>query len=103
MATDEKWILPAEASFFFSSRRRHTRSKRAGVQTCALPIFRPDAKSQVTVEYTADGAPHRVHTVVLSTQHDESVTLARGGKNYFSDDARRAIIDKLILDRKSVV
>src|SRR5699024_12013870 len=25
--------------FFFSSRRRHTRSKRAGVQTCALPIF----------------------------------------------------------------
>src|SRR3989449_8221064 len=25
--------------FFFSSRRRHTRSDRAGVQTCALPIF----------------------------------------------------------------
>src|SRR5207249_348113 len=27
------------AWFFFSSRRRHTRSKRDGVQTCALPIF----------------------------------------------------------------
>ena len=35
---------------------------------------RPDAKSQVTVEYK-DGKPHRVHTVVISTQHSEDVTL----------------------------
>src|SRR5207249_6787704 len=30
------------AWFFFSSRRRHTRSKRDGVQTCALPIYKDD-------------------------------------------------------------
>lgn len=35
--------------------------------------LRPDAKSQVTVEYDADGRPVRVHTIVVSTQHDEFV------------------------------
>jgi len=43
----------------------------------ALPWLRPDAKTQVTVEYTKNGGfltPVRVHTVVISTQHDENVT-----------------------------
>jgi len=59
--------------------------------------LRPDAKSQVTVEYEADGTPHRIHTVVLSTQHDDSVMSKKGGQEYFSDDARKVIVDKLIL------
>lgn len=33
--------------------------------------LRPDAKSQVTVEYNEDGTPLRIHTIVISTQHDE--------------------------------
>ncbi len=37
-----------------------------------FPYLRPDAKSQVTVEYR-DGRPARVDAVVVSTQHDESV------------------------------
>lgn len=36
--------------------------------------LRPDSKSQVTVEYTADGIPVRVDTIVISTQHDEFIT-----------------------------
>jgi len=41
-------------------------------QSGELPWLRPDSKSQVTVEYE-DGRPVRVHTVVISTQHDPTV------------------------------
>lgn len=40
-----------------------------------LAYLRPDAKSQVTVEYDEDGKPFRVDAVVISTQHDELVSL----------------------------
>jgi S-adenosylmethionine synthetase len=70
----------------------HAARRRDG----GLKFVRPDAKSQVTVEYDADGTPHRIHTVVLSTQHDESVVVAKNGQKLFSDDARQTIIDKLI-------
>ena len=36
-----------------------------------MTYLRPDAKSQVTVEYSDDGVPQRIHTIVVSTQHDE--------------------------------
>ncbi len=39
-----------------------------------MPYLRPDAKSQVTVEYDNNGKPIRVDTVVVSTQHDPDVT-----------------------------
>jgi S-adenosylmethionine synthetase len=71
----------------------HARLRRSG----ELPFVRPDAKSQVTLEYLADGTPHRIHTVVLSTQHDESVVVTRGQGQYFSDEARQEIVQKLIL------
>src|SRR5947207_885017 len=71
----------------------HARLRKSG----ELKFIRPDAKSQVTVEYNADGTPHRIHTVVLSTQHDDAVVVERGGKKYFSDEARQVLIDKLIL------
>ncbi|MBR4802659.1 MAG: methionine adenosyltransferase [Bacteroidales bacterium] len=39
--------------------------------TTLMPYLRPDAKSQFTIEYSDDRKPLRVHTIVLSTQHDE--------------------------------
>ncbi|HOC85284.1 MAG: methionine adenosyltransferase [Prolixibacteraceae bacterium] len=36
-----------------------------------MPYLRPDSKSQVTIEYSDDHHPIRVHTIVVSTQHDE--------------------------------
>lgn len=41
-----------------------------------MPYLRPDAKSQVTVEYDEDNHPVRIDTIVLSTQHDEFIKLA---------------------------
>jgi S-adenosylmethionine synthetase len=61
-----------------------------------LRWLRPDAKSQVTVEYAADGTPHRIHTVVLSTQHDRSVMTSQNGQDYFTDDARQEVVEKLV-------
>ncbi|MBT8180592.1 MAG: methionine adenosyltransferase [Eudoraea sp.] len=36
-----------------------------------IPYLRPDAKSQVTIEYSDDNKPLRIDTIVISTQHDE--------------------------------
>ena len=44
--------------------------RREGKQ---MTYLRPDAKSQVTIEYSDDGKPLRIDTIVLSTQHDEFV------------------------------
>jgi len=45
-----------------------TAIRREGRQ---MQYLRPDAKSQVTVEYEDNGKPKRVHTIVVSTQHDD--------------------------------
>jgi S-adenosylmethionine synthetase len=45
-----------------------TAIRREGRQ---MKYLRPDAKSQVTVEYEDNGQPKRVHTIVVSTQHDD--------------------------------
>lgn len=39
-----------------------------------MPYLRPDAKAQVTIEYDDNDNPLRVHTVVVSTQHDDFIT-----------------------------
>ena len=43
-----------------------------------MTYLRPDSKSQVTIEYNDDNTPVRVHTIVVSTQHDEFVAAADG-------------------------
>ena len=58
-----------------------------------LPWLRPDGKSQVTIEYV-DERPVRVHTVVVSTQHDESVLDKK--KDAISEKAKRQIIEQVI-------
>ena len=40
-------------------------------KTHQLPYLKPDAKSQVTIEYDENSRPLRVHTIVISTQHSE--------------------------------
>ena len=42
--------------------------RREGKQ---MTYLRPDSKSQVTIEYSDEGVPQHIHTIVVSTQHDE--------------------------------
>ncbi|UQF70588.1 methionine adenosyltransferase [Vagococcus lutrae] len=56
-----------------------------------LPYLRPDAKAQVTVEYDEAGLPFRVDTVVISTQHDEEVTLET-----IQEDIKAQVIKEVI-------
>ena len=56
-----------------------------------MKYLRPDAKSQVTVEYGANWKPLRIDTIVISTQHDE----------FMDDDA--AMIDKIEHDVRTIL
>eukprot|EP01120_Amphizonella_sp_Union-15-10_P013108 TRINITY_DN603_c0_g1_i1.p1 TRINITY_DN603_c0_g1~~TRINITY_DN603_c0_g1_i1.p1 ORF type:complete len:426 (-),score=109.76 TRINITY_DN603_c0_g1_i1:198-1373(-) len=67
-----------------------------------LPYLRPDGKSQVTVEYKdVDGAmvPQRVHTIVISTQHSDSVTLEQLRKDLLEHVIKPTIPEKYWDDR----
>ncbi|HAH05459.1 MAG TPA: methionine adenosyltransferase [Elusimicrobia bacterium] len=69
--------------------RRLSETRRAKT----LPYLGPDGKSQVTVEYL-DGRPLRVDSVVLSTQHDESI-LDKSGKK-ITEKSRKEIIETIV-------
>ena len=56
-----------------------------------MTYLRPDSKSQVTIEYDDNGKPIRVHTVVISTQHDE----------FDNDDER--MLEKIKTDIKEIL
>jgi len=45
--------------------------------TGKMEYLGPDSKSQVTIEYDENGKPGRIHTIVLSTQHDEGIEQAQ--------------------------
>lgn len=56
-----------------------------------LKYLRPDGKTQVTVEYDENGQPLRLEAVVLSTQHDESVS-----QEQIHEDIKKHVFDAII-------
>ncbi|HUH17244.1 MAG TPA: methionine adenosyltransferase [Methylomirabilota bacterium] len=71
-ATDETdELMPMPIMLAHRVARRLAQVRKDGT----LPYLRPDGKSQVTVEYDADGSPARVHTVLVSSQHDPDVVM----------------------------
>ena len=69
-ACDETPVLmPAPIYYAHRMVQRQAELRRDG----RMPWLRPDAKSQVTMRYV-DGKPHSIDTVVLSTQHDPSMS-----------------------------
>lgn len=83
-ACDEtETLMPLPIDLAHRLTRRLAEVRRTGI----LPWVRPDGKSQVTVEYSY-GRPKRVHTVLVSTQHDADVD---------SETVRQGVIDNVII------
>ena len=70
--------------------------------TTLMPYLRPDAKSQVTVEYGDDHRPRRIHTIVLSTQHDEFVQ-PRDTSSAAQTEADKAMQEKIRHDVQTIL
>ncbi len=75
-------MMPAPIALAHRLTRRMAQVRKMGL----CPWMRPDGKSQVTVVYE-DGRPVAVDTVVISTQHDETVT---------QEEIRRAMIEQVV-------
>ena len=60
-----------------------------------MTYLRPDSKSQVTIEYSDNGVPQRIDTIVVSTQHDDFIKDANGNDD---DDAMLAQIRKDVIE-----
>jgi S-adenosylmethionine synthetase len=83
-ATDETDVLmPAPISFSHRLVQKQAELRKSG----KLAWLRPDAKSQVSFRYGADGKPEAVEAVVLSTQHDPEISQA---------DLREAVMEEII-------
>lgn len=65
-----------------------------------MPYLRPDAKSQVTIEYDNVGKPIRVDTIVVSTQHDPTVTQKKIKEDVI-EVVVPSVIPKEMLDNKT--
>ena len=70
-ATDETpELMPAPIVMAHRIARRLAEARKSG----ELPFLRPDGKSQVTIGYDPEGSPRRVHTALVSTQHDPEIS-----------------------------
>lgn len=96
-ATDEtEEYMPYPISLAHKLTRRLTQVRKEKI----LDYLRPDGKSQVTVEYDDNGKPVHINAVVLSTQHDEKVSmdqLRKDIKKYVFDE----VLPKDLIDEKT--
>jgi S-adenosylmethionine synthetase len=69
---------------------------RGSLESGEIDYLRPDAKSQVTVQYDDDNHPVRIDTVVISTQHDPSATHEQIRKDIIEQVIHRCLPSEMI-------
>ena len=89
--------FPLAAALSQRLTRRMTNCRKDGT----LPWARPDAKSQVTIEYDSNGNPSKVHTVVIAIQHDSALKDQFQGdelkeREYVTDQIRKHVVEDAI-------
>ena len=80
-------LMPYPISLAHKLTRKLTEVRKNGT----LPYLRADGKSQVSVEYDANGKPVRLEAVVLSTQHDDKVT-----QEQIHEDIKKYVFDPVL-------
>jgi S-adenosylmethionine synthetase len=90
-------LMPMSIQFSHDLLRRYAELRKGG----SLPWARPDAKSQVTVEYQ-NGNPIRVHTVVMSAQHSDAVSLQQI-RSELTEQVINKIIPAELMDENTIV
>lgn len=75
-----------------------------------MPYLRPDSKSQFTIEYDESHHPVRVHTIVISTQHDDfvaeglgNITYSEAVRQFGQDKVDQAMHDKIEADVRNIL
>ncbi len=90
-------LMPLAISLAQKMALRLTQVRKDGT----LPYLRPDGKTQVTIEYDGD-VVKRVHTVVVSTQHDDDISLDKIREDIIADVIRPVIPEALIDDETKI-
>ena len=80
-------LMPTPISLAHRLAEKLTEVRKSG----KMPYLRPDGKSQVTVEYSAEGKPLRVDAVVISTQHADEV-----GNDQLRAEVQKHVIEAVI-------
>jgi len=83
--TDVLMPLPIVMAHRMAEQLAHVRKNEVN-----MPYLRPDGKTQVTVEYDG-GKPHRIHTVVVSTQHADDAS-----EDHVKADVRKYVVEPII-------
>ncbi len=89
--------LPPAISFAHRITRRLAEVRKNGT----LPYLRPDGKAQVTIEFDEKENVKRIHTVVVSTQHSEEITLEQIRRDVI-EHVVRAVLPEGLLDEDTI-
>lgn len=91
--TDTEEYMPLPLTLSHIALLELAKIRREGKEMLYL---RPDSKSQFTIEYDDNNTPLRVHTIVISTQHDEFDINEKAMQDKIKEDVKNILIPRLI-------